>query len=231
MELMTIEQEFKLDEARSQRQTMIEYATKLAASIKDQESCQAAANYGNELYRWVKVWEAKFKKAKDDAFQSHKNICRLEDEIVGQAKEAIKKIIDPKVIAWKNAEDALRRREAEKAAEEARQREEEARLAQAVELEQSGQKEVADALIEEPVAAPAVAPRPVAIPNQTIKTRWEAVVTNKLELIKAVAEGRAPANALDVNQTFLNNEADNYKKEFRMPGVEARPKQGITRRF
>lgn len=52
------------------------------------------------------------------------------------------------------------------------------------------------------------------------KTYYRAEVTNLMELIKAVAEGKVEIEALSANQSFLDAEARSHKDAFAVPGVK-----------
>jgi len=56
-----------------------------------------------------------------------------------------------------------------------------------------------------------------------ISTReiWSAKIVDKMALIKAVADGKAPATLLDVNTTIANQLARSMKKDLSIPGIEA----------
>lgn len=117
-----------------------------------------------------------------------------------------------------------KRLEAQAAVEEVARKEQERLEREAARLEAKGRTEQAE--VKREIAATVVAPVVHAAPpkieglNKPAK-RWKCTVTDKMALIKAVAEGKVPALALDVNDAFLNNQARQLKAEFNYPGCKA----------
>lgn len=60
---------------------------------------------------------------------------------------------------------------------------------------------------------------------------WSAEVSSLLELVKAVAEGRAPLVCLEANTKFLNQQAKSLKGEFSIPGCKVVKKTGYQVRI
>jgi len=120
----------------------------------------------------------------------------------------------------RKVEDERRRIEAE---QQERARKERERLAkQAEKAAEKGQTERAEALQEqaENVTTPKVAKRPKGGGAYT-SDRWSAEVTDKMELIRAVAAGTAPHTLLDINMVVLNKQAEVLKDAFCVPGAKA----------
>lgn len=109
-----------------------------------------------------------------------------------------------------------------KAREEAEEQARNALLDRAVELDVSGDHEAAVQILEEPVFVPLAVQRssPLKTKGQVGKTSYKCIVTNFMELVKAVADGKAPIQALSVNQSFLDNQARQYQEQFSMPGCK-----------
>jgi hypothetical protein len=51
-----------------------------------------------------------------------------------------------------------------------------------------------------------------------------------MELVKAVAAGTVPLNAIQANSTFLNNQARAMKETLAYPGVKAVAETGLASR-
>ena len=66
--------------------------------------------------------------------------------------------------------------------------------------------------------------------NLSTRKTYKANIIDKMALVKAVAEGRIPIMAVDVNMTFLNNQARMLKHELKYDGVEVVEESGITYR-
>ena len=91
------------------------------------------------------------------------------------------------------------------------------------EAEQAEDHHEADALIEEAalVPDPHIAPETPKVQGIHTMTTWGAEVTDKMALIKAVAAGKVPEAALDVNMKLLNQQAKSLREQLSWPGVRA----------
>lgn len=157
-----------------------------------------------------------------------------QDRIRKAEEERLRKIAE---------EEAERQRQEElRILEEERKAEEERLLQAAAEAEKNGDKAQAEELLHtaeersqeaaqtvaEIQAAPVYVP-PVVVPKATPKlaggpvyqTRWKHQVVNLMDLVKAVASGRAPINALQANDVFLGQQARSLKESMNIPGVRA----------
>jgi hypothetical protein len=140
------------------------------------------------------------------------------------------------MVAWSD-ECERQRQEAQRKLEETARREREALAAKAAdaarraeEARQAGQIGKADRLeskaaVLEDTAASVVAPivqtSTPRVSGIARRENWYAVVTDLDALIKAVAAGTVPKQALQPCQAFLNNQAKALKKELNYPGVQA----------
>ncbi len=120
------------------------------------------------------------------------------------------------------AEKARRKAEAEE-----RAREEEQRLAAAVQLEEAGHEEAAEILLETPapIAKPMIStPPPPKTKGMGIGTKYTAVVVDKLALVRHCADSSMAHRMTDlllmVNQPALNRIASERKEDFILPGCE-----------
>lgn len=85
----------------------------------------------------------------------------------------------------------------------------------------SGNHEEAEAIQQELVYVPAVAQvEQTKIAGVSTRSSWKGRVTDKLELVKAVADGRADLALLDVNQSVLDGLAKALKGGLKVPGCE-----------
>jgi hypothetical protein len=155
-----------------------------------------------------------------DLYLSQKK--RLDDALnpVKQAKKDAKQ----KCISWDAVQEAKRREEQARLEAEARKRAEDEQLALAAQLEKEGDQETAEAVLAEPVqVAPVVVQRtaPAATRLSAGRSVWSAEVTNLMALVKAVAEGRQPITLLEPNMTALNGMARSLKSSLSIPGVRA----------
>lgn len=78
--------------------------------------------------------------------------------------------------------------------------------------------------------APVISSPAPKIKGVQTRTTWKANVTDKLELIKYVAENPSMIGLLNVDQSKLNGQARLMKEEFNIPGAEAAAEQSIAAR-
>ncbi len=156
-----------------------------------------------------------------------------------QAKKAVMEFFEQPLGYLRQAETILKRaignwhdeqariaREAEAAA---RQRALEAQRKleeQAAKLEARGKSEQAEEKRMQAALAPAIAAASVVAPPPkssgiSMRETWSAEVENLMELARAVADGRAPLNAIEPNMPMLNGTARAQKDAMNIPGVKA----------
>lgn len=232
-----------LDEARQ-----LAAVTKSISVVSYEDYLLAGENF-KEVGQKIKLVKEKFKPAKDAAFAAHKKVCALEAEIIGPYEEA-QSFLKNKIISWDREQKRLEeeraaqaRREAEelarqenerlkKEAEERDRKEKEEKAALAERLKAAGFEEEAKEIeeivekpFEEPAQVPVIIPPPVEklerVSGIAIRTKYVAKVVDFKALIQAVAEGKLPSIALLPNQKFLDEQANSFKKEFRMDGCVA----------
>lgn len=164
------------------------------------------------------------------AYDAHRSLVaekKSHESPLEQAEQALKR----SMLSYQLVEEQKRREDEALAQEEARKQRE--RLeAQAAKAAAKGRIEKAEAL--QATAAAVVAP---IIPTSTpklagvsVRVTWRATVTNLMELVKAVAAGVVPLNALQADTTFLNNQARAMKETLAYPGVKAEQETGIASR-
>ena len=125
-----------------------------------------------------------------------------------------------------------RRRELEARAQEAARKEREKLEARAAKAEASGKAEKAEALqvAAASVIVPTVASTVSKISGISTRTSYRAEVVDKMELVKAVAAGTIPLNAIDANMPFLNNQARAMRDTLAYPGVKVVQETGLASR-
>ncbi len=125
------------------------------------------------------------------------------------------------------AERARRKAEAE-----ARAREEEQRLAAAVQLEEAGHEEAAEALLEAPtpIAKPMIStPPPPKTPGLGIGTKYTAEVIDLGTMLNWIVATRSH-DLITVNQSVLNKYATANKEDFDIPGCKLVVKTTVSSR-
>jgi hypothetical protein len=161
------------------------------------------------------------------------------------AKKAVMNMFRTPLERLKNAENITkasmltytREQEAKRVAEEARlqeiARKEREKIERAAErAAKAGKEEKAEALeaIAEAVPVPVVAEATPKVAGQSVRNTYHAQVTDKMALIKAVAEGKAPDVLLEPNMTALNGQARALKQAMNYPGVQLRIEQTLSSR-
>jgi hypothetical protein len=169
------------------------------------------------------------------------------DPIIGKAHEAHKEalaqkrkyeaplaeaegLLKPKLSAYLQEQERLRKAEELRLEQAARAEEERQRLENAVVLDEMGETDAANTLLEEPVVSvPVFVPRQAPKVTGIVATKtYSAQVTNLQELIRAVADGKVPAMAIQANTVFLGQQARAMKDTFNYPGVKLVVTGGIS---
>jgi len=190
--------------------------------VKDAMTYQMAGETWKSLTALEKKIKAYWEDDVTTALKLHRSLVAKRDAMlipVGEQKNSLR-------IGMKTFEDEqerIRRAEQARLEEEARKAAEEAALAQAVALEMNGHKAAAEAVIAAPVVAPAVYVQkttPTGFGNATRRT-WGAEVTDLMALVKAVAAGIVPIQAIEANTVFLGQQVRALKSALQYPGVRA----------
>ena len=204
-------------------------AAKELTVVDSPEDAEKATQFGRLLQAGKQEVEKFYKEIKLKIDAIKKPVLEDEKKDVG-ALDAEKSRLGSLTLVYNRKVEAERReadRIAREAAEKAAQDEQ---LARAIELEESGDLEQAAALLDEPVQAAPVftqAAAPVRMTGQVAKKTYSAKVTNLMDLVKAVAEGKAPLQALTANESFLNQQARSFREGFAMPGCELQTSENV----
>ncbi len=106
--------------------------------------------------------------------------------------------------------DEQARKEREKLEEQARKAAEKGKVERAAELQSRA----------ETVAAPVVSVSTPTVSGISTRETYKAVVTDKMALIRAVAEGKVPDAVLNYDQAVMNSQARSLKTALNYPGVK-----------
>jgi len=172
---------------------------------------------------WLKRVDSAFDPLIKEANAHTANLRAFKAQVREQGEQA-EAGLKSAMLAWQEAEQARIAEEERKAAEAARKEQLRAAEAEAARLEASGDTESAAEVVAEAESTPAVAPaveRPKGPQGVATRTTWKGRVTDMKALVTAVSEGKVPMNALQVNQTAINQAAKAAKKDFNWPGCEA----------
>jgi len=187
-----------------------------------------------EMLRSIKALRKEVDEAFDPiirkAHDAHREACGQKKRAETPLAEA-ETILKRALVAYDTEQDRLRREEEARLREIARREEEERRVQEAAALEteavETNNPELlyeANELIERPIEAPIVQ-LPKATPKVeglSFREKWEAVVTDKLALIRYVAAHPEFLALLDVNATNLRKFAEMQKDKLALPGVRPR---------
>ena len=189
-------------------------------SIADEATYKAAASFLTGVKALRAEVEATFGPMQRAAYAAWQEVLGQRKRIETPMAEA-ERIVKAEVVRFQTEEERRRREEAARAAAEARRVQEEARLREAEALEAAGDREAADAVLEEPELPPPPPPAPVKAYGVAVREKWRARVTDKRALLQAVLDGKAPLDAVEVVQGALDKLAGVYKAELAIPGVVA----------
>ena len=157
--------------------------------IQTPEDYEAAGEFGKLLKQKAAEVTGFFKPMKDSAYQAHKAVCDREKamlEPLRNAEKTIKKTMGEYVM-----EQERIRREAEEAARRAAEEERERKLKEAMALEAAGDKEGAEAAVEEAVVMDEATGYSVPAP---VKPKVSGVSTSKDWEITGIDTAKVPVN-------------------------------------
>lgn len=159
-----------------------------------------------------KTIEEYFKPLKEAAHKSWKQLCDRENQETAKLTPALDHL-NKQMTVWNIEQDRLRKAEEERLRQEAFKREEDDRLAAALQAEQEGNKEEAIAILEEPVFVPSpiVESSVPKISGQTMTTTWKW----RLKDINLV-----PRQYLTTNDIAINQVVRALKDKSNIPGIE-----------
>lgn len=223
-------------------------AAKLITKIDTQEQAELATQIGRTLQAGVKEIEIFFKPVKSQIDNFKKPVLEAEKEDANRLtveKDKLGRLLT----TWNQHVQALQREEERKAREAAEKAAQEAQIAMAIELHDSGDLEQAAEVLEQAPYIPPVIVQAAAAPKMAgtvAKTVYTARVEGWLDkgqmeqpethpgwvnfriLVKAVAEGRAPLRAILPNESFISKQGSDYKEGFSMPGCKLDKKAGTS---
>jgi hypothetical protein len=203
--------------------TLLEQAQMITISNPG-EYCYAG-EFLVSLKRQEKLITEFFKPIKQKIDESKKIVLEKERDAIKPLRMA-QELISPLMLSYERAEQEKARMEAVRLRELALRAEEERILAEALEAEQSGDKFAADEILQEmaePVNVPTITIQPdiPKINGLGTRTTWTYEVTHFPVLVRAVAAGNAPLQALQVDNVFCGQQARSLKSALKWPGIRA----------
>lgn len=145
---------------------------------------------------------------------------------IGKRLELVESICKRAMVTWNDEQERIRKAAEAKAAAEAAAKTEKKQTdlnAKADAAEAAGETAKADMLRSSAadvfVAPKAVESRVPEVKGTTFKDNWVGEVVDLAALIKAVAEGRAPANLIKADESAINRQAKATKDTFKIDGI------------
>jgi hypothetical protein len=198
-----------------------------AIKVIDAQTFEAAGISCAEITEWEKKVGEYWDEDVERAHKAHKSLVAKRAAMLDPLGEA-KKALRQQMGSWHQEEERKRLESERQAQESARKQAEDDAIAQAAELEKQGRPEEAARVVSEPVAPPPVVVRsnvPKGFGQFTRKT-WKFEVTDMMALVKAVAAGQVPLNAIQANTVFLGNQARALNENMKFPGVKVWAERG-----
>ena len=199
-------------EVETQALTIPEQAR--TVNVTDIETYKSAG----EFWKSIKALRSKVADTFDplikNAHDLHKSIL-AKKQTVDKPLEEAEKTVKRAMEAYDREQERLRREEEERLREIARKEEEERRLKEAIALEESGHKEIAEAVMEAPVTvAPVVLPKvtPKMEGGPIFRTVWKFRIVNPNII---------PREYLIPDQVKIGGVVRALKNQANIPGIEA----------
>ena len=205
-----------MEQLEIQALTLSERANQIVVTNREQRS-EATAFLKNVKALKEKISED-FRPIIKDAHSTWKLAIEKEKKHLNPL-EAAERVVKLAVGQYDAQEERRLDEERRRLEAESRKREEDARIAQAEQMEKAGHREVANAILEQPIAAPVyVAPK--FEKGSLTRKHYKAVVFDVIALAKAVVEGKAQIGFIEPNQTALNTMARALGEQMNVPGVK-----------
>lgn len=218
-----------VDTIRQETAPWLEKAHQL--QITDLSMVQLAGEYLQQIKALRNLIAEKIDPVIKANHAAHKAAVALKKDLESELVES-DQLIAKKVSDWQN-EQARQKRLLEAAAEVEARAEREKAEAEARALQAMGEKDLAEMAAAEAkllASRPAFVAPTVKVDGIGTREVYKARVTDKLALVKAVAEGRVPLAALEVNEKLLGQQARSLKEALDWPGVEVWAEMTVVRR-
>ena len=218
----------KLEEVKPETMSMVETAE--AFIVDSDEAYSIAQQRSVAAHKRKKDIEAAFKPMKDSAKKTLDQAKKTHDEVKALIKRAtdpcteVKEIYGRKTAEYRQEQERIRQEDVRRRELAAKKAEEERLLAEAEHADAIGDEAGVDAALER-TAAPVFTPLPAATPvvpkakGMRKQVTYGAMVTDLMQLVKAVAAGQQPITYLQEDQASLNGAAKSQKEAMNIPGV------------
>lgn len=206
---------------------LVTRATSLAITDRDRELA------GAEMLKAAKTIQAsiaeEFAEPKKRAHEAHRSICALESKLLEPLKTA-EQIIKRKLSDYAAEQERIRREEEQRLRELARREEEERRIAEALLLEDEGAADEAEAVLDAPVIAPVIAmPKPQRIDGISYRTIYRGEVTHPATFLAWLMEHPDRIReVIDFRSAGLNNLAKSIGSSVEVPGFRVTVEKSVA---
>ena len=191
--------------------------------VTDEESSRTAAQLGKLLQASSKELDSLYKPHKQAIDKIKKAVLDMEKTDTNEI-DVVKKDLAAQLLRYDEEQERIRQEQErlERAAALAAQ--EEARIQEALLLEQQGRLDEATQLLdEEPLSPPAIITAKGKSSSGAVRREsWKATVDNLMLLVKAVAAGKVPLLAVTADEGYLNRQATDYREGLNYPGVSVK---------
>lgn len=199
-------------EARKTSTDLLARATELAKGITNMETLAKAADFLLEIKRRRKWWLEWNKPAKQKLDALKRELLDREREIDEPMDRAENMILKPAMSRFEIEQEQKRRAEEDRQREEQRKRAEDERIKAAAKLEQEGEKQAAQELIDAPIdVAPVVIPKAEAPTGISYRENWKYRITDASKL---------PREYLVPDDKAIGGVVRALKGETRIAGIE-----------
>lgn len=200
-----------------------------AITIDNSEAFIAAGEFLKSVKAMRAEIAATFTPIREKAHAAWKETIRQQEKVEEPLIRA-EGILKPRIAAYLTEQERIRREEELRLQKLAQEEEERRQLENAAILDDLGETEEANALLEEtPVAAPVVVERNVPkVSGIAMTKRYSAECFDLMALVKAVAAGKAPIQCLKADEVFLNRQAVAMREALQYPGVKVVTNSNIS---
>lgn len=216
----------KYAETQESATDLISRASSLTAIVTDEDR-----ELANELMRQ----SAAGKKAAEETCgdlkgQTHKlwkSFVAVENTLLAEFS-GVRTRLEPLALAYDRKQETERLKAEQEAFAAAQEAAVDDILHEAIQREAEGDTEGSEALLDAPVSVAPVYTMPAPKMGGESKTiRYAVEVTDLMELVKSVAEGKTPLCALEANMSFLKAQANSLKTFYAIPGTSAKPEDKL----
>ena len=207
------------DVTRLQQDMAPRVAQGLALTVTDAASYEQAGIIFRTLGEQLRTVEAFFKPIKQ-SLDAHKKTILDRQRLVAEPLEASRSRCNTQMVDWREAQEKQRREDEQRARDTAA-------MAEAEHHERLGDHTAADeALSGRGAVAVSLPPTPPKLAGVSQRETYVATVIDLLALVKAVASGQVPVEAVLPNMVYLNREARTQERNLKIPGVV--PQRKVT---